>query len=71
MRASTKKLVLYGGLAAAAYYFFIKPKPAPLPVAALPAPAVAGLGYFPSGSDRPFARRYNGAPTAWWQTSRW
>jgi hypothetical protein len=73
VRASTKKLLMYGGIAAAAYYFFIKPTPVPAAAAALApaAPGVAGLGYFPSGSDRPFARAYNGAPSAWWSTHRW
>lgn len=72
MRASTKKLLLYGGAAAAVYYFFIKPSPAPAAVAVAPAgPGVAGLSYFPSGSDRPFSRLYNGAPTAWYRTNRW
>jgi hypothetical protein len=71
MRNSTKKLLVYGGVAAAAYYFFMRPKPMPAPAAAPPTGAVAGLGYFPSGSDRPFARIYNGHPTAWARTHSW
>lgn len=72
MKKSTRNLVVYGGLAAAAYYFFIrKPVPAPAPVAAAGTPAVAGFGYFPSGTDRPFARAYSGAPSAWWRTHNW
>lgn len=74
MRSSTKKLLMYGGAAAAAYYFFMRPSaPAPAPVAIAPGatPGMAGLGYFPSRSDAPFSRVYNGAPTAWWRTNRW
>lgn len=73
MRSSTKKVLLYGGVAVAAYYFFLRrPAPAPAPAAAAPGtPSVAGFGYFPSGSDRPFSRVYNGAPSAWFRTHAW
>lgn len=69
----TKKLLVYGVVGAAAYYLWKQHQAAttPAPVAAPVAPAVAGFGYFPSGSDRPFARIYNGAPTAWPRTHRW
>ncbi len=76
MRSSTKKLLMYGGAAAAAYYFFIR-KPAPVPVPAglvagpAPAGALSNFGYFPSGSDTPFARIYRGMPTAWHKTHSW
>lgn len=71
MRASTKKLLMYGGAACAAYYFFLKPKPMPMIAAPAVAGPVAGFGYFPSGSDRPFARVYGGHPTAWAKTHSW
>lgn len=74
MRSSTKKLLTYGALAGAAYYFFFRTSAAPAPTVAAAAPApgtVSGFGYFPSGSDRPFARIYNGQPSAWSRTHNW
>lgn len=57
------KLLKYGLIAGGAYlaYQWYQKSQAPV-VAVTPAattaapPAVAGLGYFPSGADRPFAR---------------
>lgn len=52
------KLLTYGLLAGAAYFLYQKMQTAAVPavaVAPATAPAVAGLGYFPTGADRPFA----------------
>lgn len=70
----SKKLITYGLLGVGAYllYKHFQATATPAPVAAAPgATPVAGLGYFPSGSDRPFARIYGGHPTAWWRTHKW
>lgn len=55
-----KSLLTYGVLAGAAYLLYKKMQSsAAAPVVAIAPPAaaprVAGLGYFPGGSDRPFA----------------
>ncbi|HEV8612326.1 MAG TPA: hypothetical protein VGQ73_02375 [Gemmatimonadales bacterium] len=57
-----KKLLTYGLLGVGAYLVYQHMKQAaPAPVVALPAPGaatgVSGFGYFPDGSDRPFAPR--------------
>jgi hypothetical protein len=52
-----KSLMTYGFLAGAAYllYKHLQTSAAPPAIAVAPAGTVAGFGYFPSGTDRPFA----------------
>ncbi len=74
-----KSLLLYGGLAVAAYYVYkhmqatAAPAIAVAPAAAPPTMAGVGrLGYFPSGVDRPFAPAALKAPFARYNAgARW
>lgn len=54
-----KKLLMYGALGVGAYLLYKHYQATQAPAVAVTppaAPGVAGLGYFPSGADRPFAR---------------
>jgi hypothetical protein len=67
MKKGTQRLLVIGALGAGAYYLIkqsqtapsVAVAPAAIPSAVAAGGGVSGLGYYPSGSDRPFARYYN------------